>query len=142
LENVSHAVVEHGSTRYRACVARTIRLEPEAVVLGYSGLSAFTRVKGEIRVPYEQIRSASVGLEEVPSTLAFRVGLSTAPFGGSRKGQFWWAGKRVFLDFEEPERAVVLELKGHPFARIAVQPDTDPELLAEQIRERLSASRP
>ena len=71
-----------------------------------------------------------------------RVGLSTAPFGATRKGQFWWAGKRVFLDFEDPEQAVVLELKGHSFARIAVQPDTDPEPLAAQIRERLSAGRP
>jgi hypothetical protein len=123
-------------------MARTIALEPDAVVLGYSGLSALTRLRGEVRVLYEQIRSASVGLEEVPSLLAFRVGLSTAPFGDSRKGQFWWAGKRVFLDFEDPARAVVLELKGHPFARIAVEPDTDPEQLAGQIGERVSADRP
>jgi hypothetical protein len=122
-------------------VARTIRLEPEDVVLGYSGLSALTRGRGEVRVRYDQIRSVSVGLDEVPSALALRVGLSTAPFGATRKGQFWWAGKRVFLDFEHPERAVVLELKGHSFARIAVEPDTDAEPLAAQIRERLSAGR-
>jgi hypothetical protein len=123
-------------------VARTIRLEDEDLVLGYSGLSALTRARGEVRVLYEQIRSVSVGLDEVPTTLAFRVGLSTAPFGATRKGQFWWAGKRVFLDFEDPEQAVVLELKGHSFARAAVQPDTDPEDLAQQIRERISAGRP
>ena len=111
-------------------------------MLGYSGLAAAVRVRGEVRVPYGQIRSVSVGLDEVPSTLAFRVGLSTAPLGATRKGQFWWAGKRVFLDFEDPDRAVVLELKAHPFARIAVQPDTDPEPLAAQIRERISADRP
>jgi hypothetical protein len=123
-------------------VARTIRLEPEGVVLGYSGLAALTRARGEVRVPYEQIRSVSIGLDEVPSALALRVGLSTAPFGATRKGQFWWAGKRVFLDFEDPERAVVLELKGHSFARVAVEPDTEAGLLAAQIRERLSAGRP
>ena len=111
-------------------------------MLGYSGLAAATRLRGEIRVPFEQIRSVAVGLDEVPSTLAFRIGLSTAPFGATRKGQFWWAGKRVFLDFEDPERAVVLELKGHSFARIAVQPDTDAEPLAAQIRERISVGRP
>ena len=123
-------------------MGRSIRLEPDAVVLGYSGLAAVTRLRGEVRVPYEQIRSVSVGLDEVPSALAFRVGLSTAPFGAKRKGQFWWAGKRVFLDLEDPERAVVLELKGHPFARIAFQPDTDAESLAAQIRGRISADRP
>jgi hypothetical protein len=123
-------------------VARTIAFEPDELVLGYSGLSALTRMQGEVRVPYTAIRSVSVGLDEVPSALAFRVGLSTAPFGGSRKGQFWWAGKRVFLDLEDPARAVVLELKGHPFARIAVEPDTEPEQLAEQIEQRLSVGRP
>jgi hypothetical protein len=123
-------------------MGRTIRLEPEDVVLGYSGLAALARAHGEVRVPYQQIRSVSVGLDEVPSTLAFRVGLSTAPFGATRKGQFWWAGKRVFLDFEDPGQAVVLELKGHRFARIAVQPDTGAEPLAAQIRERISSGRP
>jgi hypothetical protein len=47
----------------------------------------------------------------------------------------------VFLDFEDPARAVVLDLKGHRFARVAVQPDTSPEELAEAIRERVSERR-
>jgi hypothetical protein len=119
-------------------VARTIELEPEAVVLSYSGVSAPARLTRELRIPYEAISSVSVGLEEVPSALAFRVGVSTAPLGSTRKGQFWWAGKRVFLDFEDPTRAVVLDLKGNRFARVAVQPDTNPEELAQSIRERVS----
>jgi len=123
-------------------VGRSIRLEPDDVVLGYAGLAAVARARGEVRVPYEQIRSVSVGLDEVPSTLAFRIGLSTAPFGATRKGQFWWAGKRVFLDFDDPGQAVVLELKGHRFPRVAVQPDTAAEPLAALIRERISAGRP
>jgi hypothetical protein len=123
-------------------MARTIELEPEGLRLGYSGVSALTRLTNEILVPYSAIRSASVGLDEVPSALALRVGLSTAPLGGTRQGQFWWAGKRLFLDFEDPARAVVLDLKGHRFARIAVQPDTSPEELAEAIRTKVSASRP
>jgi hypothetical protein len=123
-------------------VARTIDLEDDAVVIRYSGLSAPTRLTREIRIPYEQIRSVSVGLDDVPSAFAFRIGLSTAPFGSTRKGQFWWAGRRLFLDLEDPARTVVLDLKGNKAARVAVQPDTDPEVLAEQIRTRISASRP
>jgi hypothetical protein len=123
-------------------MSRTIELEPDAVVLGYSGVSALTRLTNEVRIPYTAISSVSVGLEEVPSALAFRIGLSTAPFGGTRRGQFWWAGKRVFLDLEDPARAVVLDLQGQRFARVAVEPDTTPDELAEAIRERVSASRP
>jgi hypothetical protein len=123
-------------------VARTIELEPDAVVLGYSGASALARLKNEVRIPYAAIGSVSVGLDEVPSALAFRIGVSTAPFGSRRKGQFWWAGKRVFLDLEDPARAVVLDLKNHHFARVAVQPDTSPEDLAAAIRERTSSSPP
>ena len=123
-------------------MARTIELEPDTLVLRYSGVSALARLTSEERIPYEQIRSVSVGLDEVPSALAFRVGTSTAPFADTRKGQFWWAGKRLFLDFEDPARAVVLDLKGHRFARVAFQPDTDPEELAGKLRLRISASRP
>jgi hypothetical protein len=123
-------------------VARTIELEPDDVVVSYSGVSAPARLTRELRIPYEAIRSVSVGLDEVPSALAFRVGVSTAPFGSTRKGQFWWAGKRVFLDFEDPMRTVVLDLKGNRFARVAVQPDTSPEELAQAIRERVTERRP
>ena len=123
-------------------MARTIELEPDELVLGYSGVSALARLTNELRIPYEQIRLVSVGLDEVPSALAFRMGLSTAPFGTTRKGQFWWAGKRLFLDFDDPARTVVLDLKGHRFARVAFQTDTSPEELAEKLRLRLSAGRP
>jgi hypothetical protein len=122
-------------------MARTIELEPNALVLRYSGASALTRLLGELRVPYEDIRSVRVGLDEVPSALAFRIGFSTAPLGSTRQGQFWWAGKRLFLDFEDPARAVVIELKGNRFARVAVQPDTSPEELADKLTLR-SGARP
>jgi hypothetical protein len=123
-------------------VARTIELDRDHVVLRYSGVSAVTRVAREVRLPYRAIVSVSVGLEEVPSALAPRVGLSTAPIGSTRQGQFWWAGKRVFLDFEDPTRTVVLDLKGNRFARVAVQPDTSPDDLAAAIRERATERRP
>jgi hypothetical protein len=122
-------------------VARTIELDRDDLVVEYSGLSAPTRATRGLRIPYSAVRTVSVGFDEVPSALAFRIGLSTAPFGSTRKGQFWWAGRRVFLDFEDPARAVVLDLKGHRFARVAVQPDTSPEELAQAIRERVSERR-
>ena len=118
-------------------MARTIDLTPDEIVLEYSGVSALVRLINEVRIPYGAVRSAIVGLDEVPGALSFRVGLSTAPFGTTREGQFWWAGKRLFLDFEDPARAVVLDLKNHKFARVAVQPDTSPDELAGRIRERL-----
>jgi hypothetical protein len=120
-------------------VARRIELTPEAVVLRYSGVSSLLRLQHELRVPYAAIRSVTVGLDEVPSAFAFRLGLSTAPFGSTRQGRFWWAGKRLFLDYEDPAGAVVLDLKNHPYARVAVQPDTSPDDLAERIRERLES---
>ena len=123
-------------------MSRTIELEPDALVLRYSGVSALARLTNELRIPYDQIRSMSVGLDEVPSALGFRVGVSTAPFGSTRQGQFWWAGKRLFLDFGDPSRAVVLDLRGHRFARVAVEPDTSPEELADAIRTRVRPGPP
>jgi hypothetical protein len=125
-------------------MARRIEDRPDELVVGYSDVSALTRLTGEVRIPYDAIRSVTVGLDEneVPSALSFRLGLSTAPFGRTRQGQFWWAGRRVFLDFRDPDRAVVLELAGHRFARVAFEPETRPETLAEAIRTRVSASRP
>ena len=122
-------------------MGRRIELEPDALVVRYSGIAAATRFARGLSIPYEQVRLVSVGLDDVPPALAFRVGLTTAPFGTTRKGHFWRSGRRLFLDFEDPSRAVVLDLEGNKLARVAVEPDTDPEALAGQIRERISGAR-
>jgi hypothetical protein len=63
------------------------------------------------------------------------VGTNTSPFGDTRRGTFWSGGRRLFLDVNDPERAVVLELEGHPFARVALTVD-DPEAFAGQLRAK------
>ena len=89
-----------------------------------------------MRVPYGAIRGVRVGLGESPHGLVFRVGLNAWPFGDQRRGTFWVNGRCTFLDYADRRRAVVVELDGHRFARVAVEPDTDPQQLADQIRER------
>lgn len=117
-------------------MARTIELQELAFVVRYRGLGALLRMTGELRVPYSNIRSVRVGVESLPGALAWRVGLNTW-VTDTRRGIFWVGGKRLFLDLADRRRAVVLELEGHTYDHVAIEPDTDPEHLAEQLRARL-----
>ena len=118
-------------------MSRRIELEDEALVVRYEGLSAAAVLRRELRVPYEAIHSVAVGLEELPGAFAFRIGTSTAPLGATRRGTFWSGGRRQFLDVDDPERAVVLELEGQRYARVALTVD-DPAATAERLRGKLS----
>jgi hypothetical protein len=118
-------------------VSRRIELTDDELAVRYDGLSAALVLTRELRVPSSAIRSVSVGLADVPGPFAFRLGLSTGPFGNTRRGRFWAGGRRLFLDVDDPERAVVLELEGHEYARVALNVD-DPESFAGQLRAKLN----
>jgi hypothetical protein len=116
-------------------VARRIELLDDELHLHYDGLSALAAAKRDVHVPYGAIRDVRVGLGDLPGTFAIKLGTNTAPFGETRRGTFWTGGRRVFLDVNDPERAVVLELEGHRFARVALTVD-DPESFAALLRAR------
>ena len=65
--------------------------------------------------------------------------LGTAdPFTGTRKGRFWVGGKRLFLDFRHPERALVLRIKpGYDYDVVAIETD-HPASLLDAIRAKIS----
>jgi hypothetical protein len=121
-------------------VARRIDLTDDELVLRYDGFSRAAVMAGEVRVPFTAIRSVTVGYDDLPGALTWRVGTNTAPFGNTRRGTFWSGGRRLFLDVDDPERTVVLDLEGHRFARVALTVD-DPEGFAAQLRERVSPGR-
>jgi hypothetical protein len=121
-------------------VARRIELTDDELALRYDGLSRAAVLAGEVRIPTSAIRSVSVGFEDLPGALTWRVGMNTAPFGKTRRGTFWSGGRRLFLDVDDPERTVVLDLEGQRFARVALTVD-DPEGFAERVREKLSPGR-
>jgi hypothetical protein len=116
-------------------VSRRIELLDDELHVQYSGLSAFAAGARNLHVPYSAIREVRIGLEELPGTFALKVGTNTAPFGDTRRGTFWTGGRRIFLDVNDPARAVVLDLEGNRFARVALTVD-DPEGFAEQLRAR------
>jgi hypothetical protein len=118
-------------------VARTIDVRETELVVRYDGLAATVVLTREVRIPYSAIREVSVGLFELPGPLAFRIGVSTAPWGDTRRGTFWMGRDRWFLDLSHRRRAVALELQGHRYARVALEAD-EPERLAERIREKLA----
>ena len=122
-------------------MARTIDLRDTELVVRYDGLAAAATLQRELRIPYSAIEDVHVGLFELPGPLTFRVGTSTAPFGDTRRGTFWVGRDRWFLDLSHRARAVVLDLRGHRYALIALEAD-EPERLAERIRERLSSPGP
>jgi hypothetical protein len=117
-------------------VPRRIELTEVALVIRYTGLAAWARLTGKLTIPFASIRSVGVGIDSLPGMLTPRIGVTFAPLGDTRRGLFWWQGKRVFLDFGDPSRAVVLDLEGRPsgYDLLALEPETDPEAFAEQLR--------
>ena len=116
-------------------MSRRIDFEPDELVVRYAGLDRIATATGEVRVPYESIASVSIGLADPPGALAFRLGLSTPPFGTTQRGRFREDGRWSFLDVDDRERAVVIDLTGHDFRRVALTVD-DPEAVAASLRER------
>ena len=117
-------------------MSRRIDFEGEALVVRFAGLDAITTLAREIRVPYTAIGSMSIGLTDPPGVLALKVGLSTPPFGTTQRGRFREHGRWSFLDVDDRERAVVLDLTGHEYRRVVLTVD-DPETLIEKLRERV-----
>ncbi len=118
---------------------RRIDLLDDALLVRYSGAAALSGLRRQVRVPYASIRSIGIGLREAPGALAWRVGLSTPPFGTRHHGRVREGGRWSFLDVHDRERTVVLELEGHELGRVALSVD-DPQTLAQQLRERASGA--
>ena len=118
-------------------MARTIELGEEGVRIRYGGADALATLVRDLHVPYVQIASVEVGLEDAPSPWApRRVGVAE-PLTGRRRGRFWSGGRRLFLDLRDPSRALVLNCR--PGARwdvIAIETDAA-ESQADLIRRRL-----
>ncbi len=119
-----------------SAVSRRIDFEDEAIVIRYDGLDAFTRLTREVRIPYTAIGSVSIGLTDPPGLLAFKIGLSTPPFGTTQRGRFREHGRWSFLDVDDRERTAVLDLTGHEYRRLVLTVD-DPEAFVQKLRERL-----
>jgi hypothetical protein len=116
-------------------VSRRIDLEDDALVVRYAGLARAATLTGGVRVPYTAIASVSIGLSDPPGWLGFRIGLSTPPFGTTQRGRFREDGRWSFLDVDDRERAVVIDLTGHGYSRVVLSVD-DPEAFAANLRER------
>jgi len=121
-------------------MSRRFDFRDDALVVRYGGLDMLLATVTEVRVPYASIRSVALGYERPPHALAFRVGLSTGPFSDHRKGRFWVGGRRLFLDFAHRDRAVTVELAGADYDEVAIEPDHDPEGLAEKLRQSASTT--
>jgi hypothetical protein len=117
-------------------VSRRIDFEDEALVIRFDGLDAFTRLTRKVRIPYTAVGSVSIGLTDPPALLAVKVGLSTPPFGTTQRGRFREHGRWSFLDVNDRERAVVLDLTGHEYRRLVLTVD-DPESFVQKLREHL-----
>ena len=118
-----------------SAVSRRIDFEDEALVIRFDGLDAFTRLMRKVRIPYTAIGAVSIGLTDPPTLLAVKVGLSTPPFGTTQRGRFREHGRWSFLDVNDRERAVVLDLAGHEYRRLVLTVD-DPESFVQKLRER------
>jgi hypothetical protein len=116
-------------------VSRRIDLDEDALVVRYAGLDRAATLTSEVRVPYTSIAAVSIALTDPPRALAFRIGLSTPPFGTTQRGRFREHGEWSFLDVDDRERAVVIDLTGDQYRRVALSVD-DPEAFVASLRER------
>jgi hypothetical protein len=119
-----------------SAMSRRIDFEDDALVVRFDGLDALTTLTRELRFRYTAIGSVSIGLTDPPGLLAFKIGLSTPPFGTTQRGRFREHGRWSFLDVDDRERAVVLDLTGHEYRRLVLTVD-DPESFLQKLRERL-----
>ena len=130
-------------------MGRYVDVFDDRVRILFSGLHSLAVLRGEISIPYSTIEGVAVGLDEIPSPWAFRVGVSN-PLTDRRQGRFWIGritrsldlniDQRLFLDINDRTRAVVLRLKpGSEFDLIAFD-DPRPDELAASIRNRLAPS--
>ena len=117
-------------------MSRRIDLLDDVLAVRYSGLDAAVTLTGEVRIPYTSIGSISIRLTDPPGALALKIGLSTPPFGKTQRGRFREHGRWSFLDVDDRERAVVLDLTGHKYRRVVLTVD-DPESFVRQLRERV-----
>ena len=117
-------------------VSRRIDFEDEALVIRFDGLDAFTRLSRKVRIPYTAVGSVSIGLTDPPGLLAVKIGFATPPFGTTQRGRFREHGRWSFLDVDDRERAVVLDLTGHEYRRLVLTVD-DPESFVQKLREHL-----
>ena len=117
-------------------MSRRIDFDEDALVVRYAGLHRALILSGEVRVPYSAITSVSTGFSDPPGWLHFRIGFSTPPFGTTQRGRFREHGRWSFLDVDDRERAVVIDLDGDGYRRVVLSVD-DPEAFAANLRDRL-----
>ena len=119
-------------------MSRRVDFDEDALVVRYAGLHRALILTGEVRVSYSAIASVSTGLSDPPGWLRFRIGFSTPPFGTTQRGRFREHGRWSFLDVDDRERAVVIDLAGDRYRRVVLSVD-DPEAFAANLRERQSS---
>jgi hypothetical protein len=131
-------------------VGRYVDVFDDRVRILFTGLDSLAVLRGELSIPYSSIEEVEVGLDELPSVWAWRLGVSL-PFSDRRQGRFWMAGvtrsfdlnveQRLFLDIRDRAHSVVLRLKpGNEYDVVAFD-DSRPDELAARIRRRLSRRR-
>jgi hypothetical protein len=121
-------------------VPRYVDVFEDRVRILFTGLDSLAVFRSELSLSYSMIKSVEVGLEDVPHSWSWRLGVAL-PFSERRQGRFWTSGEKLFLDTRDKSRAVVLHLKpGSEFSLVAFD-DPRPEQLAESIRERLKSRR-
>ena len=121
-------------------MARTVRVDPDSVVVRLTGWTALAALKREVRVPMRAIRSVSTGRY---GATGLRIAGTAVPWTDIRAGRFRRAGRWTFLSFDHRDRVLTLELDrtvpGAAYDVVAVGVD-DPDALASEIDAWRAAS--
>lgn len=90
-------------------MARTVTLGERALEVTLTGFTEVEAVSRHFTIPYDVIRKARAGPYR-PPVGTLRIAGTSVPWTDVREGHFERGGHWLFLSYEDPVRAVVLEL--------------------------------
>ncbi|GIP32533.1 PH domain-containing protein [Paenibacillus sp. J2TS4] len=104
-------------------------LSDRDITLKLSGWTAVACLRGEVKIPYSSIEKVQAGNFEFPWSAVKRTGIS---FPNYKAGSFLIQGAKYFLSYHDPDKVVILDLKGCEFDKVVMESEA-PEQLADHI---------
>lgn len=111
-----------------------LETEGDHFIFKVKGLHQLWALRRRIEVPRSQVRAVRIDPEAARGWWkGLRLGGTHLP-GVIIAGTFYFRGLWIFFDVRNPERAVVVELEGHRYDRLVVEP-AEPEVMVREISE-------
>jgi hypothetical protein len=118
-----------------------LQISAETLRVRLTGRDCLYSLKRSISVPLAAVASAqAVERASIATSAKIRAPGTSVP-GRIKAGTFRSGTAKEFWDVRHAERVLEIELRGHEFTRLVLQPD-DPDREANRIREAIEGIEP